>query len=212
MFLSRIELDTGRQDTRRALSSPQVLHAAIENCFLTKNGAKDRKLWRVDNLNNRLYVLVLSPEKPDFSLFVSQFCAADVTGEIKDYQPLLTRMRDGTRLRFRIRGNPVHSVAKEKGVRGKIYAHVTPTQQREWLAKKAPSCGFELPENSFDVVETKLLRFSRGEKNRLVEIRTAVFEGELLVTDAALFVQTLTQGIGRAKAYGCGLMTVIFVK
>jgi len=28
------------------------------------------------------------------------------------------------------------------------------------------------------------------------------------VSDREIFVQALTQGIGRAKAYGCGLLTV----
>jgi CRISPR system Cascade subunit CasE len=41
-----------------------------------------------------------------------------------------------------------------------------------------------------------------------VELGVAVFEGALTVTDAGRFVAALSQGIGRAKAYGCGLLTV----
>ena len=65
-----------------------------------------------------------------------------------------------------------------------------------------------LDEYLFDVVETDHLRFWRSSKARPVEIGVAVFEGELEVTDRELFVQALTHGIGRAKAYGCGLLTV----
>lgn len=34
------------------------------------------------------------------------------------------------------------------------------------------------------------------------------FEGVLTITEAELFRKALIDGIGRAKAYGCGLMTL----
>ena len=38
---------------------------------------------------------------------------------------------------------------------------------------------------------------------------TPSFEGLLRVTDAALFREALTRGIGRGKAYGLGLLTLM---
>jgi len=35
-----------------------------------------------------------------------------------------------------------------------------------------------------------------------------IFEGSLEVTDRDLFVKTVSEGIGRAKAYGCGMITI----
>ena len=35
-----------------------------------------------------------------------------------------------------------------------------------------------------------------------------MFDGRLVVTDAALFRQTLVQGIGSGKAFGFGLLSV----
>ena len=35
-------------------------------------------------------------------------------------------------------------------------------------------------------------------------------EGVLEVTDAVRFLETLTQGMGRGKAFGLGMMTVIY--
>ena len=107
-----------------------------------------------------------------------------------------------------MRGNAVHSVAEDKDTRGKIYAHVTVNYQREWLMKKAARCGFSLEERQFDVVENDKLRFSKGSQKTQVSINVAVYEGELKVVDPDLFRQALTQGIGRAKAYGCGLLTI----
>jgi len=207
LYLSRIELDLNKYNTRRALSSPQILHAAVEGCFPDKE-SKDRKLWRLDFLHGDMFLLLLSPEVPDFSAFAQQLCAEGIVGETKDYKPLLTSIKNGSILHFRLRANPVHSVPLEKGTRGKVYAHVTVEQKRNWLMNKALSCGFSLNDNQFDLVETDYLRFWRIKKERPVEIEAAVFEGVLEVTDADMFVQALSTGIGRAKAYGCGLLTI----
>lgn len=37
---------------------------------------------------------------------------------------------------------------------------------------------------------------------------TVTFDGRLEVTDPAALRRTLTLGLGKAKAYGCGLMTL----
>ena len=207
MFISRIELDLRRHHTRRAIAVPQVLHAIVEGCF-PDNTDRDRKLWRLDRLHSSLYLLLLSPDKPDFTEFARQLCTDGVEGESKDYTPLLASIRTGARLRFRLRANPTHSITTEKGIRGKVYPHVTVEQKREWLKKKAQACGFILDDLPFDVVETDTLRFWRSSTAHPVEICVAVFEGELEVSDKEMFMQTLTQGVGRAKAYGCGLLTI----
>ena len=40
-------------------------------------------------------------------------------------------------------------------------------------------------------------------------INKVMYEGILTVTDRDRFIGALTQGIGRAKAYGCGMLTII---
>lgn len=45
MYLTRIALDMKRRETMRALSSPGILHGAVEHCF---DGARARSLWRTD--------------------------------------------------------------------------------------------------------------------------------------------------------------------
>ena len=42
-----------------------------------------------------------------------------------------------------------------------------------------------------------------------MSILGATFEGILTVTDPELFCRALTEGIGRGKAYGMGMMTVM---
>jgi CRISPR system Cascade subunit CasE len=163
----------------------------------------------LDSLNGRLYLLLLSPERPDFENFAQQFCARGVSGEIKDYDALLTRLEPGQKWRFRLRANAAHSVAERKGERGKIHAHITTAYQREWLLKKASKCGFSLEEGGFDVVQAESIQFRRNaQPDARTTIGTAVYEGELTVVDVSLFREALQKGIGRAKAYGCGFLTI----
>ncbi len=239
MYLSRIELNPQLRDTQRALAWPVVMHGAIERSFDNKS---ERKLWRVDYLNGRCYLLVLSESKPDFMHLAAQFSDKGTVWETRDYQPLLDRIEAGQKYRFRLCANPVHStkdgvtLKNGKEGRGKIVAHVTHDQQCQWLIDKAKKCGFALDlgdkmtkstkkdgqfvehevwtHPSFDVVHTTWKQFGKkaDDTRNKVTLRTATFEGELTVTDVDLFKKALVEGIGREKAYGCGLLTIIRVR
>lgn len=237
MFLSRIELDPQNRNTMRALNWPVVMHGAIERSYINKD---ERKLWRVDYLQNRCYLLVLSESKPDFTNLRAQFCKDNISWETRDYQPLLDRIQNGQKYRFRLCANPVHCTKKKVGLkdnqqRGRIRAHVTQDQQCLWLIDKAIHCGFSVDKGEpfnhtdsegnnitywthpgFEIVHTTWRHFNKDASDRsrknLVTLRTATYEGILTVTDAEVFRNKLVEGIGREKAYGCGLLTVIRIK
>lgn len=88
-------------------------------------------------------------------------------------------------------------------------AHVTATQQLAWLLDRADRIGVSLgtDENpSAQVVGREVRRFRR--RGSTVTLGTATYAGQLTVTSADALRSALTGGIGRAKAYGCGLMTL----
>lgn len=211
MYLSRVELNVRRRETQRALVKLQLLHAAIEQSF-TEHGR--RNLWRIDWFENDCNLLVLSERQPDFSRIVERYGYGEDGGEweTKNYNQLLGRLKEGQTWQFRLRANPTRSSFKEKSEatgRGRVFAHVTPTQQKQWLIGKAIPRGFVLAEETFDVVHTQWDKFAKtGENKSKVTIRTATFEGLLSVTNGEMFRAALLEGIGRAKAYGCGLLTI----
>lgn len=202
-----------------ALASPQNIHAAVESSFPPSQEKEKRNLWRIDKFKNELYLLVLSSKKPDFSHIIEQFGwpEAEQKWETKDYSVLMDQVKAGQRWQFRLRANPVHSIKQKSDIqtqestkRGKIYAHVTVQQQEQWLVDRAAKHGFILREGSFCVMQREVKKFNRNGKQ--VTLSTVTFEGILEVEDACLFLRALTNGIGRAKAYGCGLMTIAKVK
>ena len=202
MYLSRVRINKNIRTSMKFLGSLQVMHATVEGCF--EAGDASRKLWRLDYLHGQPYLLVFSQKEPDFSHLVEQFGYAGDAGEIRDCKKLFQILANGQRYRFRFCGNPVHSIKDGKYERGKVVPHVTVPQQEDWFRKKSKDMGF-LSE-SFAVVQRDIKKFARNGK--LVTLHTAVFEGILQITDADRFRQTLCAGIGRAKSYGCGLLTL----
>lgn len=202
MYLSRIKLNINEKATVKFLQSPQVAHATIEGAF--DDSDRTRKLWRLDYYKGHPYVLLLSHNKPDLASFIEQFGYPDELQEIRDYQRLLDCLQMGQRYHFRLCANPVHSVSQGDDRRGKVMGHVTVAQQEKWLTDRSDRLGFALGE--FTVVERHMKKFKR--QNRFVTLSTAVYEGILEIQDINIFKETLVKGIGRAKSYGCGLLTL----
>jgi CRISPR system Cascade subunit CasE len=228
MYLSRVEINPRLRATMLALNSPQRLHAIIAASFPSSSSALGsstkgpeqqsaqqltqqsvhRHLWRLDKLGHSLYVLVVSPRKPDFSHLIEQlgWAGSQQVWETKSYDPFLDRLQQGQEWQFRLRANPTYSDKKgnPSESRGIVRAHVKIEDQKQWFAARAQKCGFTL--NGFELVDRSVSRFERQQKT--VTLHVATLEGLLRVEEPELLREALINGIGRAKAYGCGLLTL----
>lgn len=84
MYLSRVELDPTRRSTMAALSAPQNCMAQWKAIL---QGSARRRLWRLDRLGERLYLLLLSEDVPELSGVVEQF-GTGAAAETRSYDPL----------------------------------------------------------------------------------------------------------------------------
>lgn len=205
MYLSRVRLDVSRRKTQIALVSPNKIHGAVEEAFVRK---QERNLWRIDRLKDDMYLLIVSAEKPDLSKIAVQFGFDNDCGELREYDRLLNRIETGSNWHFRLTANPVHSIQGGKR-RGKIVAHTSERYQLEWLENQAVKRGFRIPPDGAYITESNWKIFSKGDSNQKVRILEVVFEGDLCVENADIFKNTLINGIGREKAYGMGMLTVV---
>ena len=140
-----------------AMANPQRFHGAVEQAF---PGERRRRLWRLDPLGGRLYLLILSEDWPALSGIEEQFGCGE-PGETKDYTPLLERIATGTVWRFRLTANPTVSrpAGRALSERGRVQAHITPEFQEKWLRERAEDHGFLLKDML--VTGSRWLRFQK---------------------------------------------------
>jgi len=216
MYLTRMPLNAARRQSKFLLASPQAMHAAVLAAF-PPGSTPDREqeggrvLWRVDFQHPHVYLYIVSPSEPSLEHLVEQAGWPGKSGwESVDYDYRLSRLAEGEVLAFRLTANPVKQ-SRDPQLAGKRLPHVTADQQRDWLIQRAEAHGFRVPlgvDGQPDVLVSRRSRheFRRGDS--MVTLATAQFDGRLEISDAAVFRRTLTHGLGRAKGYGCGLMTI----
>jgi len=77
----------------------------------------------------------------------------------------------------------------------------------KWLVRKGEQHGFSAKKFEVRIDNDREYPVKPPGKPDFT-LRTLDFEGKLKVEDADRFIKALFQGIGSAKAFGCGLMLV----
>lgn len=223
--LTKVLINPQRRQGRKLITNPQAMHAAVRASFPPDiDESSSRVLWRLDSGEHAHNLYIVGPEKPTGELLVEQAGWDGRPAQSADYDRLLGSLTKGQRWRFELVANPTFSEFKD-GERGKVKAHVSVAHQLDWLYKRASKAGFALaPRANDEVTDAERARWSsqdetsiigrrtldfRKEKNgRRVSIVTARYRGTLEVVDPVGLRETLSQGIGRARGYGCGLLTL----
>lgn len=216
MYLSRLEVNPFRRKTMAALDSPQIMHACVLSSFPSASLQNDRVLWRIDKVGSATYLLVQSESKPDFSHLIDQmgWPSSGQQWETLDYEPFLNKLQNGQSWKFRLKANPVRRLVRNTNdsAVGKTVHHVTINQQNQWLIDRSAKNGFSIPNvpgcdsPSLEIKQRDLKQFNRN--NNKVTVSMVTFEGVLTIEDIGLFNEAIRKGIGKAKAYGCGMITL----
>ena len=135
----------------------------------------------------------------------------------------MERLAEGSSWNFRLVATPTRAVKSEGAKRSKRIPIVRDEDRIQWLASRAEGWGFEIPQVSVNlseggatdlavaIVEKERIRFQRGKAGKpgsLVTLNRVAFEGILTVKDPDLLRSAMLNGLGAAKAYGCGLLTL----
>lgn len=138
-------------------------------------------------------------------------------------KPFEPKLRPGQRLAFMLRVNPVitrdgkrHDVVMDH--KRRTGWKTLPPERRpplavlireagiDWLRGRASRCGFDFEEGTVRVEGYRQHHPRRG--GTPIRFSTLDFTGLLTVTDPEAFTKALHDGIGPAKAFGCGLLLV----
>lgn len=225
MYLSRLVLQPREAMARRHLARPYELHRTLQRALPARGD--ERMLFRVDSdMPSRPVVLVQSQSEPNWAepIFRERWLAELPTTKLFD-PPTQPQIVPGQTLRFRLRANP--TADRRLNPSDKDTRRVglwTEPEQLKWLLRKFDAAGCEvrdlqeavsegrpcsnvvvIPEGS--VVTGKQIETSGAvvEASGIAAVR---FEGHLKVVDVERFSTALSNGIGRSKAFGFGLLSI----
>lgn len=108
------------------------------------------------------------------------------------------------RYRFKVIINPTR--------RDNVSRKLVPIKGRDaisqwFLGKSVESWGFDAEPAHLQVDRIQVLQF-KDKSQRLVTLAQAHIQGQLLVTDREKFRNAFSNGIGRGRAFGCGLLQI----
>lgn len=200
-------LNERAQKVQRDLGNAHQLHRQIMQAFPDEAAQHQNEDWHPRQEWHILFrqepdsniVLVQSAIEPDWTQLPEGYLQQHIT---KPVHYVAEQFQSGRVLRFRLRANPSK---RDKATR-KTVGLFKQVDQLAWLERRSQRCGFRL--HSTNVIPSPNLFGQKGKGNAPICITTALYQGILQVTDAISFTETLCQGLGRGKSYGCGLLSV----
>lgn len=201
MILSRLILNERHRAVYYDLGNIHAMHQRIMQGFPDESRAKARADWNV------LYrvepdartILVQSDCQPDWTRLPDGYLTA---AETKSIDPMLNGLSAGQILRFRLKANPT----KREKSSGKRIGLRRPAEQESWLQRQGERYGFEVLD--VRVGSTGGVTGRKKDTPSQIQLETVLFEGVLRIAAPEAFREALRKGIGRGRAYGCGLLSI----
>jgi len=218
-YLSRLLLNPRSRGVRRDLADCQAMHRTVLSAFPDQpDGVQARAglgvLYRVetDPHARQTLVLVQSHGEPDWRQLETGYLLL-ANGEMdnpacKAVSIQYAVIAAGVHLRFRLQANPTRKIDTKSGADGlkrngrRVDLH-REDEQLTWLARKGEQHGFGVLS-----VRTRTERSVGLRSGGRLTFGGVVFDGLLVVRDADSFKAALADGIGSAKAFGFGLLSI----
>ncbi|WP_331731037.1 type I-E CRISPR-associated protein Cas6/Cse3/CasE (plasmid) [Kitasatospora sp. NBC_00070] len=209
LWLTRILPDPRSRDARREHASAVDLHHRLMSLFEDDvPGTEPRRhlgvLFRAETGGTGSQILLQSARPPDLRRLPAGYGQA-VT---RPLTPLLDALRPGLSVQYRIAANPIRKPGRTTrelhGLSAVVPLHGAAAD--DWWTRQAEASGLRLHGlRSTPLDPARGIR--RGDLRRINHSRI-LFEGTAAVTDAGALRVRLAEGIGKGKAYGCGLLSV----
>jgi len=162
-------------------------------------------LSRLDDKEGGYQMLLLSPTEPRRPDWCPDHEANWQT------KPVAGSFLEHARYRLSLRANPTKKLTP-KGADGKRHGQGKRVAVRDfselgnWMDRKATVAGLAIEQGTLRIAERGLYHFTKEKERRLGTLNIVDFDGVVRVTDHAAFKEAFQNGIGSAKAFGCGLL------
>lgn len=208
MYLSRLLLNHRSRQVQRETADPYNLHRTLMQAF-SSHRQQSGVLHRLDTdpRTGVLSLLVQSQTAPDWSSLADKeyLLPADPFSGLENpaVKKVNLTLPNGRILQFRLTANPSKRLSTGKGNKpGPRIAFYKEEEQCAWLRQKGEAHGFRL----LDVQASHAQKQTSRQKG--ITLHTVQYNGRLQITDAAKFITAVQTGIGPAKAFGCGLLSL----
>lgn len=223
MYLSRVE-PKNTHVAQLMIKNAYQMHKGLWRLFTDGPDKRRDFLFRSEPYRWGQYLVVSAVQPKD--------AYNDWTIETKLYDPKLTA---GDRMYFALRANPVRTIKDQYGKSKRVdvvmdakhslkqqgipfesrpsKAELAYVSGRQWLLARVEAMGVSLLEETLRVEGYNIHRFiknGKGGRQRQwgIQFASLDFEGCCVITDPQRLRTALFEGVGPAKAFGCGLMLV----
>ena len=225
MYLSRLLLDPRSRTVRQDTANCYALHQRVMEGFpsVQADGNARARLGILHRLDveprgNLWRLLVQSRVEPSWRALPSGYLlTTDDNPACKEVGRFYATVSVGRLLQFRLRANPTKKIDTKSGPdgrrrNGKRVELRSVEEQLAWLRRKGEDAGFvalQAVPRPDKVAGARRADVGGGAR---MTFGAVVFDGVLRVTDADRFREALVQGVGSAKAFGFGLLSVAPVR
>lgn len=196
MYLSKVLL-TGEQ-----FRNPYQIHKALWESFVNTSEQTRDFLFRVEQRSTRQTQILMQSQRPPENEAKSLRLLASKCFDLK--------FSEGSQLRFLLAANPIKTIADEQGrtnnkgvVKKCRVPLIKEEEQITWLKRKLEKAALI---KTVEIEKQLPLHFRKG--GRPGKIQRYTFTGEMEVTDADSLIKLVELGVGPAKAFGCGLVSL----
>ncbi|TMR33593.1 type I-E CRISPR-associated protein Cas6/Cse3/CasE [Actinomadura geliboluensis] len=205
LWITQIVPNTRDRAVLKDLRDATSLHRRIMTLFPEGLGTQARHqaaaLFRLEEQPSGFTVLVQSGIKPALDSLPADYGSA----RTKSLAPLLSGLREGANVHYRIIANATSKLGKNTTAgRPKQVIPLHGADADQWWQRQADSAGMVL--HSLHSSQLPGATGRRGNA-RMTHARTR-FDGTATVTDPKALIEKIRAGIGRGKPYGCGLLTI----
>ncbi|MEW6670489.1 MAG: type I-E CRISPR-associated protein Cas6/Cse3/CasE [Thermodesulfobacteriota bacterium] len=198
MYLSKIHINSS------ACRNPYEIHRVLWRLFPEDVEARRDFLFRIEHSDrNHADVLMQSKKKPEGS---------SVEARILAWKDFFLSLCAGQRLRFLLIANPIKTIKNEAGQteeNGETKKCRVPLireeSQRAWIERKFQ---YAASLESLVIDPMSPMRFRKGKEDRAGKIQPVRFQGILNVKTLEKMTDLVENGIGPAKAFGCGMLSL----
>lgn len=225
MYISRLILNPRSRQVQRELADPYEMHRTICHAFPDERFNDHQPsgiLFRVDLQPGTQVptLLVQSLVAPDWSFLLAErrdylLGEADLPLGVENpaWKEMSLKLSEGQALAFRLRANPTVKKDREGKKQGRRVGLVHEADQQEWLKRKIEAAGALLV--SVNISDGQLLRgklFIEKEDEKRMRFLSVQFDGLLKVKDPNRLLETVQTGVGSAKGFGFGLLSLAPVR